>query len=53
LFLGHNVQTTNARKPTKGSEDAHLRLALFLKRNKKLLLGVGAHGPMSVGQIKA
>jgi len=49
LFLGHNFQTANARKPTKGSTDADFRLGFTFKKKQKLPFGVGDQGPMNVG----
>jgi len=50
LFLGNNFQTTNARKPTKGSKDADFGLDfIFFKTN---FWGWGK-SPMNVGQAKA
>jgi len=48
LFVGHNVQTTNVRKPVKGSKDSDWRLVFKLQSNNwPLVLGPG---PGNLGQ---
>jgi len=36
LFSDHNIQTTNARKPTKSSEEADVRLVFILKKKQEV-----------------
>jgi len=50
LFVDYNFQTTNTRKPTKGSNEVDFRLVFILKKKQKLPLGVGTQGPINVGQ---
>jgi len=47
LSLGHNFETTNTRKPIKGSGEVDFRLVWFKRKKKALLLRVGAQGPMT------
>jgi len=42
FFLGHNLLTTNTRKPINGSKYADFRLDFLQKRKKKLPLAVEA-----------
>jgi len=41
LFLRHNLLTTKARRPTKGSTHADFRLVFLKKETKNCLLGLG------------
>jgi len=40
-FVDHNLPTTNATWPIKGSKDADFRLVFFKKVTKNCLLGLG------------
>jgi len=50
LFQDRNFLTTNARRPIKGSKNAHFGLVSFKKTTKNCLLGVGAQGQATLAK---